>query len=418
MVRWWGTWCIHSARVVGARWWELRQQVHNISVTSGGHTFVHLGPRVGGLNWWFWRAGLVGVGMSHEYGNRNGWWLWVWPWNVGCRCPWKWQVHKSKWWVAVPKSWVVWGWKQKRQWCWTRQAQVGVGAQWDDQTENEYDYRDASPQCRVEVPMRWWNLRPETKYNHGDASPQHRVEVPMRLLDWEQNTTMGMHPHSIRWRCPWELSVGKLPSWVWVHYPIEPLGAMVSSGSHSHHQMTMYQTLKRGNPQRQWWQAARNLYGKLSYLWTWLRNPESTLAQPHQQHIKAMEQTPRYLHVECQFTTWDTGEGISCPFCCFITPCDTDRAHESYEGLYLMSYWPSQESEWYALLCRSCAEPGIAAWDCKYQESVVLCPYSLFLAGDNPMQAEECSHAGLKCNYFCRTCNIGGATNFKELDKG
>ena len=37
----------------------------------------------------------------------------------------------------------------------------------------------------------------------------------------------------------------------------------------------MYQTLKRGNPQRWWWQAARNIYGKLVYLWTWPLNPES-----------------------------------------------------------------------------------------------------------------------------------------------
>lgn len=34
------------------------------------------------------------------------------------------------------------------------------------------------------------------------------------------------------------------------------------------------------------------------------------------------------------------------------------------------------------------------------------------------MQAEECSHAGLKCNYFCRTCKVGGTTKFKESDEG
>ena len=30
-----------------------------------------------------------------------------------------------------------------------------------------------------------------------------------------------------------------------------------------------------GKPPRWWWQAARNLCGKLIYLWTWLPNPES-----------------------------------------------------------------------------------------------------------------------------------------------
>lgn len=44
--------------------------------------------------------------------------------------------------------------------------------------------------------------------------------------------------------------------------------------------------------------------------------------------------------------------------------------------------------------------------------------YGLFLGGDNPMQAEECSHAGLHCNYFCRTCEVGGTKEYKESDEG
>ena len=34
------------------------------------------------------------------------------------------------------------------------------------------------------------------------------------------------------------------------------------------------------------------------------------------------------------------------------------------------------------------------------------------------MQAEECSHGGLKCNYFCRTCDVGGNKEFKESEQG
>ncbi|KAG2336391.1 hypothetical protein BDR05DRAFT_978801 [Suillus weaverae] len=55
-------------------------------------------------------------------------------------------------------------------------------------------------------------------------------------------------------------------------------------------------------------------------------------------------------------------------------------------------------------------ESGVFTWDCKHEE-VMLELYGLFLSGDNPMQAEECSHAGLHCNYFCRTCE-------KEPDEG
>ncbi|KAG1876990.1 hypothetical protein C8R48DRAFT_745465 [Suillus tomentosus] len=64
------------------------------------------------------------------------------------------------------------------------------------------------------------------------------------------------------------------------------------------------------------------------------------------------------------------------------------------------------------------ANSGIVAWDCKDQEEVMLIPYGLFVAGDNPMQAEECSHAGLNCNYFCRTCNVGGTKEYKASHEG
>ncbi|KAG1872268.1 hypothetical protein F4604DRAFT_1881049 [Suillus subluteus] len=64
------------------------------------------------------------------------------------------------------------------------------------------------------------------------------------------------------------------------------------------------------------------------------------------------------------------------------------------------------------------AQSGVIAWDCKYNEEVMLIPYVLFLTGDNPMQAEECSHAGLNCNYFCRTCEVGGTKEYKESEAG
>lgn len=66
----------------------------------------------------------------------------------------------------------------------------------------------------------------------------------------------------------------------------------------------------------------------------------------------------------------------------------------------------------------SAAESGIIAWDCQDNEEVMLIPYGLFHAGDNPMQAEECSQGGLNCNRFCRTCDVGGTKEHKESKQG
>ncbi|KAJ7112256.1 hypothetical protein C8R44DRAFT_833171 [Mycena epipterygia] len=63
------------------------------------------------------------------------------------------------------------------------------------------------------------------------------------------------------------------------------------------------------------------------------------------------------------------------------------------------------------------AEP-VVAWDCETKEEVLLRPYALLFAGDNPMQAELCSCAGLNTNFFCRTCQAGGTREWKQSNEG
>lgn len=75
----------------------------------------------------------------------------------------------------------------------------------------------------------------------------------------------------------------------------------------------------------------------------------------------------------------------------------------------------STDPKW---ICRQAAKDGVLAYDCLEGEEVFLLPYALFFPGDNPMQAELCSHAGLNCNYFCRTCLVGGTKAEKESDGG
>ncbi|KAJ7256585.1 hypothetical protein C8J57DRAFT_1649924 [Mycena rebaudengoi] len=60
----------------------------------------------------------------------------------------------------------------------------------------------------------------------------------------------------------------------------------------------------------------------------------------------------------------------------------------------------------------------VVAWDCEMKEEVLLRPYGLLFAGDNPMQAELCSCAGLNSNFFCRTCHAGGTREWKQSDEG
>lgn len=57
-------------------------------------------------------------------------------------------------------------------------------------------------------------------------------------------------------------------------------------------------------------------------------------------------------------------------------------------------------------------------WDCERGRYILIRPWLLLLPGDNPMQAEECSHIGMKGNHYCRCCHVGGTTKFKESDDG
>ncbi|KAH9920588.1 uncharacterized protein B0H18DRAFT_936500 [Fomitopsis serialis] len=61
---------------------------------------------------------------------------------------------------------------------------------------------------------------------------------------------------------------------------------------------------------------------------------------------------------------------------------------------------------------------AIRVWDSVKERHILIRPWLLFLPGDNPMQAELCSHIGLKGNFFCRTCHVGGSQEFKQSNEG
>lgn len=67
---------------------------------------------------------------------------------------------------------------------------------------------------------------------------------------------------------------------------------------------------------------------------------------------------------------------------------------------------------------RKTFEKPLVSWDCHSKEEVLLRPYGLLFAGDNPMQAELCSCAGLNTNHPCRTCKAGGSQEYKKTEQG
>ncbi|KAF8575818.1 hypothetical protein K439DRAFT_1292471, partial [Ramaria rubella] len=61
---------------------------------------------------------------------------------------------------------------------------------------------------------------------------------------------------------------------------------------------------------------------------------------------------------------------------------------------------------------------GVSACDCQEGEECLMLSFPLFLPEDNPMQAEECSHAGLMTNKMCHTCMVGSTQAFKRSAEG
>ncbi|KAI5989186.1 hypothetical protein F5J12DRAFT_907657 [Pisolithus orientalis] len=60
----------------------------------------------------------------------------------------------------------------------------------------------------------------------------------------------------------------------------------------------------------------------------------------------------------------------------------------------------------------------VASWDCQLKEEVLLQPFALFFAGDNTMQVDLSSSAGLNSNYFCQTCKVGRTHKHKHSEIG
>lgn len=60
----------------------------------------------------------------------------------------------------------------------------------------------------------------------------------------------------------------------------------------------------------------------------------------------------------------------------------------------------------------------MVAFDVTNAEEVMFHINLLLNSSDNPMTCECASHIGLRGNFFCPRCNIGGTTKEKQADEG
>lgn len=79
---------------------------------------------------------------------------------------------------------------------------------------------------------------------------------------------------------------------------------------------------------------------------------------------------------------------------------------------------PSTPIHHISLFLSAALDLPVATFDCKTGKEILIIPYLIFTAGDNPMHAEQTSHSGLNSNHFCRTCDVGGTKAYKKSDEG
>ncbi|KAL9936771.1 hypothetical protein V8E36_004006 [Tilletia maclaganii] len=63
---------------------------------------------------------------------------------------------------------------------------------------------------------------------------------------------------------------------------------------------------------------------------------------------------------------------------------------------------------------KSLHDDGVVCWDVSRQESVLVYGHVAAIVSDNPMAAELASNIGMKGNFFCRCCKVGGTAAYRE----
>ncbi|KAJ6508136.1 hypothetical protein C8R45DRAFT_1167703 [Mycena sanguinolenta] len=96
---------------------------------------------------------------------------------------------------------------------------------------------------------------------------------------------------------------------------------------------------------------------------------------------------------------------------------DPKRAHLLYNVIFLATSnlaHPLEMFDSVVEFLKSAQKTGILAYDCEFDEIVLLIPWIIAMLGDNPMQSEFASHIGLTGKCFCRVCHVRGADSKKR----
>ncbi|OJT07070.1 hypothetical protein TRAPUB_2102 [Trametes pubescens] len=110
-------------------------------------------------------------------------------------------------------------------------------------------------------------------------------------------------------------------------------------------------------------------------------------------------------------------------YSCYVSNASLPRAELEKDGniRFVATSPHASPMEIIRAICES-LKKGVAkpfqVWDSVKKRPVLICPWILLLPGDNPMQAELCSHIGLQGNHFCRMCHSGGDHTFKASNDG
>ncbi|KAG8762734.1 hypothetical protein FRC12_008883 [Ceratobasidium sp. 428] len=110
-------------------------------------------------------------------------------------------------------------------------------------------------------------------------------------------------------------------------------------------------------------------------------------------------------------------------WCCYVTDASLPREkfNERQNIRFMSTSQHASPIEMLGGICQvfdEAFDEPIVVWDMLTGREVLVRPYIHFISGDNPMHAEECSSSGLRSNYFCRTCCVGGTQVFKASEEG